>query len=465
MSMPPQLKGQHGRVLSMMAVVAGLMAALLLFASRPSTPALAAVTAINVPDCVGGALTGTVEFTAGSAPFTLVLTYHIPGESDFHATGNTFTVIPSSTVQTSATFTLGTAGVDPSANTLRVEVVGQTIKSRSIPLCTGTPPTSTPTNTPTSTATATATNTATATATNTPVPPTNTPTNTPTSTVVPATFTSTSTPTNTPTNTATATATRTPTNTPTPPPGATNTSTPTATNTPTATATNTSTPTPTNTATATSTATATATNTAVPTATGTVVPGSITVIKHVVNNGVGTASAGNFTLAINGVAVTDTSTFPGSETGVTRSVVSFGSYTVTEANSLGYITSFVGDCSGTISPGQIKVCTVTNEVIPVTFTFVPLPPVFIPVPQTFVAPVPVVAPQPIAQVSPLNVVQPAPQPLISEVQSFRPPVSGSAGLADTNAGSRWLWLGMLAGLAGGVGLFLMTQRRRSAGNS
>jgi len=187
-----------------------------------------------------------------------------------------------------------------------------------------------------------------------------------------------------------------------------------------------------------------------------------------VNNGVGTLLAPNFTLTINGVAVTPTSSFPGSETGTLLSVLSFGSYNVTEANSFGYITSFSTDCSGTIAPGEIRICTVTNTaLIPtVPLTFVPLPPVFLPVPQTFVsAPSPVIAPQPIAQVSPLNVVQPAPvapQPLISEVQSFRPPLSGSAGLADTSGGSRWLWLGMLAGLAGGVGLFLATQRRRSA---
>jgi Prealbumin-like fold domain len=186
----------------------------------------------------------------------------------------------------------------------------------------------------------------------------------------------------------------------------------------------------------------------------------------VTNNNTGIAVPGDFTLTVNGIALVGGNTFSGSSLGVTRSVVSFGSYSVTEANSNGYTNSFSADCSSTIAPGETKVCTVTNDDILQQIIFVPLPPVFLPVPQVFVGPAPVVAPQPIAQVSPLNVVQPAPQPLVSEIQSFRPPLSGSAGLADTSSsGSHWLWLGMLAGLAGGVGLFLVTQRRRRAKNS
>jgi hypothetical protein len=99
-------------------------------------------------------------------------------------------------------------------------------------------------------------------------------------------------------------------------------------------------------------------------------------------------------------------------------------------------------------------------------TFLPF---FAPQPLTSqVAPLNVVQPAPpSSQVAPLNVVQPAPQPPVSEVQGFRSevqsftaPRTGSAGLADDEAGSRWIWLGLTGVIGGGLALILTVHKRR-----
>jgi hypothetical protein len=88
--------------------------------------------------------------------------------------------------------------------------------------------------------------------------------------------------------------------------------------------------------------------------------GHLIVVKHVVNDNGGTATAGNFTMTIGGVVASGGNSFPGSETG-TDKLVSTGSYMVSETGPAGYFATFSSGCSGTISAGQTVTCTVTND--------------------------------------------------------------------------------------------------------
>src|SRR5262245_46618075 len=89
---------------------------------------------------------------------------------------------------------------------------------------------------------------------------------------------------------------------------------------------------------------------------------TLTVIKPVVNGNGGTKSASDFTLTINGVSASGPNSFAGSETGVTKTITSFGAYNVTETLPAGYAqTGHWPDCSGTILPGQHKTCVITNS--------------------------------------------------------------------------------------------------------
>jgi hypothetical protein len=85
------------------------------------------------------------------------------------------------------------------------------------------------------------------------------------------------------------------------------------------------------------------------------------VIKHVINNDSGHATASQFTMTINGVTATGGNSFPGAEPPGTDKVVTPGSYTVTETGPSGYVASFSADCSASIANGQTKTCTVTNN--------------------------------------------------------------------------------------------------------
>jgi hypothetical protein len=86
------------------------------------------------------------------------------------------------------------------------------------------------------------------------------------------------------------------------------------------------------------------------------------VVKHVVNDHGGTKTAPDFTLTINGVAAVGGSSFAGSETGVTKTLSSIGTYSVTEVAVPGYaLKSVTSDCSGTIALGEHKTCTITND--------------------------------------------------------------------------------------------------------
>jgi hypothetical protein len=87
----------------------------------------------------------------------------------------------------------------------------------------------------------------------------------------------------------------------------------------------------------------------------------IVVIKHVVNDNGGGASASQFTMTINGVTADGGNSFPGAESPGTDRKVTTGSYSVTETGPSGYEASFSAGCSGTISSGQTKTCTITNN--------------------------------------------------------------------------------------------------------
>jgi hypothetical protein len=92
---------------------------------------------------------------------------------------------------------------------------------------------------------------------------------------------------------------------------------------------------------------------------------TLTVIKHVVNNNGGTKAAGDFTLTITGVTASGGNSFAGSESGVTKTLLSVGSYSVSEAAVLGYaLKSLSVDCTGVITLGEHTTCTVTNDDLP-----------------------------------------------------------------------------------------------------
>ena len=94
-------------------------------------------------------------------------------------------------------------------------------------------------------------------------------------------------------------------------------------------------------------------------------PPRLTVIKKVVNNDGGTATAADFSVHVllggNEVAG---SPQPGSATGTTYTL-SPGSYAVGEFTDARYVGSFSGDCAAngaiTLAEGQVKTCTITNN--------------------------------------------------------------------------------------------------------
>lgn len=88
------------------------------------------------------------------------------------------------------------------------------------------------------------------------------------------------------------------------------------------------------------------------------VPASLTVIKHVINDGGGTKTASDFTMNVTGTNVSTTS-FAGSESGTTVTLDA-GTYSVGENTDDTYTQTLSADCSGTIEAGQQKTCTVTN---------------------------------------------------------------------------------------------------------
>jgi Prealbumin-like fold domain len=89
-------------------------------------------------------------------------------------------------------------------------------------------------------------------------------------------------------------------------------------------------------------------------------PAHLVVIKHVINNDSGQATASQFTMTITGVTATGGNSFPGAESPGTTKQVTPGSFGVTEVGPSGYFSTFIG-CTGTIALGETKTCTVTNN--------------------------------------------------------------------------------------------------------
>ncbi|HET6594988.1 MAG TPA: hypothetical protein VFG81_05165 [Anaerolineales bacterium] len=96
---------------------------------------------------------------------------------------------------------------------------------------------------------------------------------------------------------------------------------------------------------------------------------TLIVIKHVINDNGGTAVASAFTLDSGGINDSPDN-FAGAEAPGTTVTLDAGSYNVTETGPSGYSASFSADCSGTITNGQTKTCTVTNDDISPTLTVV-----------------------------------------------------------------------------------------------
>ena len=105
---------------------------------------------------------------------------------------------------------------------------------------------------------------------------------------------------------------------------------------------------------------------------------TLTVIKHVINNNGGGATAGQWTMHIkqSGTDVSGKSPFAGAESpGVTKTLTA-GSYNVSESDGpSGYTqTGIAGDCAAngdvTLAPGDNKTCTITNDDVAPTLTVI-----------------------------------------------------------------------------------------------
>ena len=93
------------------------------------------------------------------------------------------------------------------------------------------------------------------------------------------------------------------------------------------------------------------------------------VIKYVINNNGGTAVAGDFTMNVTATNPSD-DLFPGAESPGTTITLDAGSYSVDESVFAGYSKSLSADCVGTITIGQTKTCTITNDDIPAKLTII-----------------------------------------------------------------------------------------------
>jgi hypothetical protein len=84
------------------------------------------------------------------------------------------------------------------------------------------------------------------------------------------------------------------------------------------------------------------------------------VIKDVINDNGGTAEAADFTMNVTGTSATPSS-FGGEESPGTTVTLGPGAYSVEETSSLGYTESKSDDCSGSVTFGETKTCTITNN--------------------------------------------------------------------------------------------------------
>ena len=102
---------------------------------------------------------------------------------------------------------------------------------------------------------------------------------------------------------------------------------------------------------------------------GNFLPPKLTVVKHVVNDSGGSASASAFQMDITGGNVSDAH-FAGVEAGKTVTLDA-GSYSVDESGGpSGYTKSLSAGCAGTLSSGQTATCTVTNNDQPAHLTVI-----------------------------------------------------------------------------------------------
>jgi streptogramin lyase len=92
-------------------------------------------------------------------------------------------------------------------------------------------------------------------------------------------------------------------------------------------------------------------------------PTTLIVIKHMINNNLGTAIASDFTMTVDNPGATPPS-LPGAESPGTEVIVNPGAYSVSETGPSGYTASNSAACTGTMIIGQTKTCTITNDDIP-----------------------------------------------------------------------------------------------------
>src|SRR5207244_2404894 len=81
------------------------------------------------------------------------------------------------------------------------------------------------------------------------------------------------------------------------------------------------------------------------------------VIKHVIADNGGTATASSFTMSVTGTSPSPAS-FPGAESPGTNVALNAGSYSVAETGPSGYSRSDSAECSGSIDIGETKTCTI-----------------------------------------------------------------------------------------------------------
>ena len=99
-------------------------------------------------------------------------------------------------------------------------------------------------------------------------------------------------------------------------------------------------------------------------------PASLTVIKHVINDNGGEASAGDWNMDVTATNPSSTG-FPGEESTGTLITINAGSYSVAESGGpSGYTPSSSAGCSGTAVAGGTYTCTITNDDIAPSLTLV-----------------------------------------------------------------------------------------------
>ncbi|MBV9666803.1 MAG: hypothetical protein JO327_01595 [Nitrososphaeraceae archaeon] len=95
--------------------------------------------------------------------------------------------------------------------------------------------------------------------------------------------------------------------------------------------------------------------------------GTVRVITHVINSHGGTKQASDFSSCIDSSrgGATSKSCSSGDETGSSENSFNPGPYKVTQSSPVvGYSVAYSSDCSGYISAGESKVCTVTYSDLP-----------------------------------------------------------------------------------------------------